>query len=264
LPWQKLAAPPAEDELLKPGQMNELCNAALLPPEKLELVDKKYRHLMAENLVTGQYFYDYLRLLQHSGGRENETTMQAWPNVTWSRTADFDGDGGENVKKGDRVPGKLFFPGKFAKKGGGKPAKDRWVTFNTLLEEHLLAMFARRDPSSDWMFPSSRKIKEEGKSKGHTLRFHKQLERVKRTLRENNCEEGDEKSYWFDRVTFQWFRHYFISHCVMAHIDYKTIADWVSHRDGGILIAKLYGHLNTEHHEDMSDKLSKYQANIAR
>jgi len=262
LPWTKLAAPPAEDELLTPKQMDEICGAALLPPQKLELIDKKYRHLMAENLVTGQYFHDYLRLLQHSGGRENETTMQKWPNVTWSRIAEFDGDGGENNKKGDRIPGKLFFPGRFAKKGGGKPAKDRWVTFNTLLEEHLLAMHARRDPSSEWMFPSSRKAKD-GKPKGHTLRFHKQLERVKKALREENCEPRDKESYWFDRATFQWFRHYFISHCVMAGIDYKTIAEWVSHRDGGILIGRLYGHLNPSHHADMSSKLSKYQQNIA-
>jgi len=254
--WKKMAEAPSKDELLEPKQMDSLCNAALLDPEALELIDKKYRHLRLENTVSGQYFHDYLRLLQYSGGRENETTMQSWPNVTWSRPAEFDGDGGERLKKGDRVPGKLFFPGKNAKAGGGEPAEDRWVTFNTLLEEHLLAMYARRDPSSDWMFPKRRE------GKGHTLRFHKQLERVKRELRADNCEPGDEESYWFDRVTFQWFRHYFISQAVMAGVDYKTIATWVSHRDGGILIGKVHGHLNTQHSEEMSDKLSARQAKL--
>jgi integrase len=251
--WEKLADKPATDGLLEPKQMDELCNAALLDSAVLELIDKKCRHLRLENAVSGQYFHDYLRLLQYAGGRANETTMQAWPNVTWSRKADFDGDGGKKFKKGDRIPGKLFFPGVNAKAGGGEPAEDRWVPFSILLDKHLLAMYARRDPSSDWMFPKRRG------GKGHTLRFHKQLERVKRELRAKHCDPDDEKSYWFDRVTFQWFRHYFISHCVMANIDYKTIATWVSHRDGGVLIGKIYGHLNTEHSEDMSDKLSEYQ-----
>ena len=45
-------------------------------------------------------------------------------------------------------------------------------------------------------------------------------------------------------VTFQYFRHYFISHCVMAGVDFMTIAKWVGHLDGGVLIGKLYGHLS--------------------
>ena len=80
---------------MTPKQVNELCAAAILPPEKLEMIDKKYRHLMAENPVTGQSLHDYLRLLKYSGGRENETTMQRCPNVTWSRAAEFDGNGAD-------------------------------------------------------------------------------------------------------------------------------------------------------------------------
>jgi integrase len=233
--------------------MDELCNKALLDPETLKLLDPRYVHLQVANEASGQYFHDYMRLLQHSGGRENETTKQTWPNVTWSLIAEFDGDGGDEFKKGDKIPGNLFFPGANAKAGGGKPAEDRWVTFNTLLEEHLLAMFARRDPSSEWMFPKRRG------AEGHTLRFHRQLERVKRQLRSNHCEPGDTKSYWFDRVTFQWFRHYFISHCVMAGVNYKMIAHWVSHRDGGILIGRLYGHLDKRHSNESAAKMSAHQ-----
>ena len=69
------------------------------------------------------------------------------------------------------------------------------------------------------------------------------------------------KSQWFDRVTFQWFRHYFISHAVMAGIDFKTIATWVSHRDGGILIGRLYGHLERSHSRRMAVKLSGHLSN---
>ena len=42
-------------------------------------------------------------------------------------------------------------------------------------------------------------------------------------------------------------RHYFISHAVMSGIDYMTIAKWVGHKDGGVLIGRVYGHLNDEH-----------------
>jgi integrase len=70
-----------------------------------------------------------------------------------------------------------------------------------------------------------------------------QLERVK-------------KQTGIEDVTFQYFRHWFISHCVMAGIDYKTIAYWVSHRDGGVLIGRLYGHLDKEHPSKMAKKLS--------
>jgi integrase len=38
-------------------------------------------------------------------------------------------------------------------------------------------------------------------------------------------------------------RHYFISMCVMSGIDFMTIAAWVGHKDGGVLIGKVYGHL---------------------
>ena len=251
--WTTLATAPSKDELLSPSQMDELCNAALLDPATLELLDPRVRHLRMAQEITGQAFHDYLRLLQYAGGREHETCLQAWPNVTWSCVAESDGDGGQDFKKGDKIPGNLFFPGEDAKAGGGKPAEDRWVDFHPDLENHLKAMYERRDPSSDWMFP--------GRKEGEPVqRFNRQLERVKRELREHwksgVPKSAWKKSQWFDRVTFQWFRHYFISHAVMAGIDYKTIAYWVSHRDGGILIGRLYGHLDKAHGRQMAAKLA--------
>jgi integrase len=35
-------------------------------------------------------------------------------------------------------------------------------------------------------------------------------------------------------------RRYFIEKCVQAGVDFKTIAEWVGHTDGGILIARLF------------------------
>ena len=52
------------------------------------------------------------------------------------------------------------------------------------------------------------------------------------------------------------FRHFFASSCVMAGIDFMTIASWLGHKDGGILIGKVYGHLLDEHRQKMAAKLT--------
>lgn len=57
-------------------------------------------------------------------------------------------------------------------------------------------------------------------------------------------------------VGFHDFRHFFISTCVMANIDFMTIAVWVGHKDGGVLIGKVYGHLADEHKRLAAAKLS--------
>ena len=56
-------------------------------------------------------------------------------------------------------------------------------------------------------------------------------------------------------MTFEYFRHYFMSHCVMAGVDFMTIARWVGHLDGGLLIGKLYGHLSCEHPQAIAKRL---------
>jgi hypothetical protein len=55
-------------------------------------------------------------------------------------------------------------------------------------------------------------------------------------------------------------RHYFISHCVMAGIDYMTIAIWVGHRDGGAMIGRIYGHLKPGHSASQAAKLGSAKA----
>ena len=42
----------------------------------------------------------------------------------------------------------------------------------------------------------------------------------------------------------------------MAGIDYITIAKWVGHKDGGVLIGKVYGHLADEHAKIQASRLS--------
>jgi hypothetical protein len=42
----------------------------------------------------------------------------------------------------------------------------------------------------------------------------------------------------------------------MAGIDVTTIAEWLGHLDGGILVGKVYGHLADEHKKRQADKLT--------
>lgn len=51
-------------------------------------------------------------------------------------------------------------------------------------------------------------------------------------------------------------RHYFVSNAIEAGVDFKTIAAWVGHKDGGILVAQTYGHLRDLHSFEMA-KLMK-------
>ena len=50
-------------------------------------------------------------------------------------------------------------------------------------------------------------------------------------------------------------RHFFISMCVMSGIDFMTIARWVGHQDGGVLIGKVYGHLSNEHAKKQAQRI---------
>jgi integrase len=42
-------------------------------------------------------------------------------------------------------------------------------------------------------------------------------------------------------------RHFFCSTAIEAGIDFKVIAEYLGHKDSGILVAKTYGHLRAEH-----------------
>lgn len=220
LPWEKKAKAPAKDRLISPEELDHLCDAALLKPEALKLINLRFRHLREAQAVTGQSFSDYMRLMAYSGGREQETLQLRWINVNWKQRC-------------------LHFPGasQGGKRGGGslESGGPREVDFHGKLEAHLKAMEKRRDSTSDLMFPSDR-------IDGPVTSFRKQLLRVKKETK-------------IADVTFQYFRHYFISHCVMSGVDYMTIAKWVGHRDGGVLIGRLYGHLDREHPQKMAKKL---------
>lgn len=54
------------------------------------------------------------------------------------------------------------------------------------------------------------------------------------------------------------FRHFFVSQAIENGVDFKTISAWVGHKDGGVLVAKTYGHLSDVHSAAMAKKMTFY------
>lgn len=51
-------------------------------------------------------------------------------------------------------------------------------------------------------------------------------------------------------------RHFFCSNAIEAGCDFKVIAGWLGHKDGGVLVARTYGHLRNEHSEAMAKRIT--------
>ncbi|MCP5521748.1 MAG: tyrosine-type recombinase/integrase [Verrucomicrobiales bacterium] len=120
-----------------------------------------------------------------------------------------------------------------------KNGEARTVDFSPALEAHLRDMDGRRAPDTEWLFPSPQRGNKDIPS--HTFRETLSMARERAGLpgfRFHDC------------------RHAFISLAVMAGVDFMTIAAWVGHKDGGVLIGKVYGHLANEHRRQMAERLN--------
>lgn len=164
----------------------------------------------------GEQVADYLRFLAFSGAREQEALRVSWANVDFAR---------ERLTIGAD--------------GLSKNGETRTVEFNSHLGELLREMHARRAPDCSWLFPSPQR----GARDIHARSFRESLNMARKAAR-------------LSRVGFHDLRHYFCSACVMAGIDFMTIAAWLGHKDGGILVGKVYGHLLDEHRAQMAAKLT--------
>jgi len=52
------------------------------------------------------------------------------------------------------------------------------------------------------------------------------------------------------------FRHFFVTNAIELGMDFKVIAGWVGHKDGGVLVAKTYGHLRDVHSFEMAKRMT--------
>ena len=60
----------------------------------------------------------------------------------------------------------------------------------------------------------------------------------------------------FTKYNHHVMRHFFCSNCIEAGVDFKVIAGWLGHVDGGILVAKTYGHLRDAHSAAMAKRIT--------
>jgi integrase len=150
------------------------------------------------------------------GSRRSETLRLKWSDVDWQNRQLTIGSDGL-----------------------AKNHQARVVDFNPKLEALLKDMESRRVPDSVWLFPSPQRGNEDKRAMSlvETMRLVRQEAQLL-TFGFHDC------------------RHFFISMCVMSGIDFMTIARWVGHSDGGVLIGKVYGHLANEHTKRMAQRLS--------
>lgn len=57
------------------------------------------------------------------------------------------------------------------------------------------------------------------------------------------------------------FRHFFMTNAVEEEIPSHAVAAWVGHKDGGVLVAKTYGHLRPGFSELMAERMT-FQAEV--
>jgi integrase len=57
------------------------------------------------------------------------------------------------------------------------------------------------------------------------------------------------------RFSHHALRHFFCSNAIEAGCDFKVIAGWLGHKDGGVLVARTYGHLRSEHSAAMAKRM---------
>jgi integrase len=207
--------------------------------------------LVATN--NGIQFSDYIRLLSYCGAREQETIKLRWADVDFEH--------------------KLLTIGADA---DTKNREARRVDFNAELETHLKAMHVRRAPDSQWLFPSPQRGDQDHRAKtfresllltravpGCICHDCKQTQFGRKTPKVcRHCRgvrlEAKERALpeHLQRFGFHDCRHHFISYAVMSGIDFMTIARWVGHKDGGILIGKVYGHLSNEHAQAQAARMN--------
>ena len=207
------APTPAKKEFLEPYQVDRLVQSA-----------ERY---MQHGVALGQL----IRLLALSGMRKNEAMRLRWEHVDFERGNLLVGmDGMAKNSTARKVP----------------------LTFERL-RQHLEHMHETRDPFSPWLFPSPKR----GRDPQHGPWLHPY--RSWKKLRELAAKPDPDYPEDFDQseaIRHGWkrlagtviheLRSHFISVCVTSGVNYLTLARWVGHRDGGVLIGKVYGKTTEE------------------
>lgn len=200
--------------LYSPDEIERLCEAALTP--------RYFEGRLAKDgeqgapLKNGVQFCDYLRFLQYSGGREQESLRVKWSDV--------------NTDNGHVMIGA---------EGDAKNSEFRAVDLNQQLRELLEDMAKRKAPDTKWLFPSPQR----GEKDKHAKTFRESLLLAREAAK-------------LPDFGFHDLRRFFASRAVMSGIDFLTVSRWLGHKDGGILLGKSYAHLANEHRKTQAQRLN--------
>jgi integrase len=209
------------------------------PPRRPLLSPAEFERLLAACLATkatgspvtknGEQLRDFLRLLAYTGARETEALRLKWAHVDFAGRRIFIGASDDFTAAAMTI----------GTGGDSKNRGSRGVDFNPQLENLLREMHGRRAPDSSFVFPSPQRGERDIPAKS-----------LRESLRRARADAE------LPTVGFHDLRHLFCSFAVMAGIDFMTIAGWLGHKDGGILIGKVYGHLLDEHRQKMAARLT--------
>ena len=162
---------------------------------------------------------DFFRFLALTGAREQEASRVKWQDVDIARRQVTIGADGLS-----------------------KNHEARDVDMTPELVELLTEMEQNRAPDSEYLFPSPQRGKKD-----------KPISNMRNALEDIRTEAK------LKHVAFHHMRDLFISKCVMAGVPFMTIASWVGHKDGGVLIGKVYGHLSKDHKAETAKNLSIFK-----
>jgi integrase len=119
--------------------------------------------------------------------------------------------------------------------------------------DHLLTRTAKNDKMRQVpLIPAARglldRLREEGVPSGPEDPV--MLVKSPRIALENSC-----KRLGIDHMRVHDLRHIFATRCIESGVDLPTLADWLGHKDGGILCTQVYGHLCKKHSNEMAAKV---------
>ncbi|MCH1498805.1 MAG: site-specific integrase [Akkermansiaceae bacterium] len=119
--------------------------------------------------------------------------------------------------------------------------------------DHLLVMTSKNDePRQVPLIPAAKDLLERIKAAGISTRNHDPVMLIKspRIALAGACER-----LGIDHLRVHDLRHIFATRCIEAGVDMPTLAQWLGHKDGGVLAAQVYGHLCDKHSTLMAGKV---------
>lgn len=192
-------------------------------PRRKLLTDQEFQSLLdacrPDVTKNADTMRDFFRFLALTGAREQEASRVKWEDVDIARRQVTIGADGLS-----------------------KNHEARDVDMTPELVELMTEMTENRAPDSAYLFPSPQRGKRD-----------KCISNMRNALEDVRTEAN------LKHVAFHHMRDLFISKCVMAGVPFMTIAAWVGHKDGGVLIGKVYGHLSKDHKAETAKNLSIFK-----